>query len=64
MVIWLSSLPLGLWESCHWGTVPLSVVIAFLLLGAGGEGTGDVCGVGAGGQHGPEEGLGRAQPPT
>ena len=33
MVIWLSALPLGLYESCSWGTIPLAVVIAFLLLG-------------------------------
>ncbi|PSC74666.1 UPF0187 chloroplastic [Micractinium conductrix] len=33
MVIWLSCLPLCLWNSCGWGTVPLTVVISFLLLG-------------------------------
>ena len=32
-VIWLSCLPLGLWASVGWGTVPLTVVISFLLLG-------------------------------
>jgi putative membrane protein len=34
MVIWLTALPLGLYETCSWGTIPLAVVIAFLLLGA------------------------------
>ena len=33
MVIWLSALPLGLYESCGWATIPLSLVIGFLLLG-------------------------------
>jgi predicted membrane chloride channel (bestrophin family) len=33
MVIWLSALPLGLWSSCGFATVPLTVTIAFLLLG-------------------------------
>ncbi|KAL4853499.1 hypothetical protein ACK3TF_005521 [Chlorella vulgaris] len=33
MVIWLSCLPLGLWSACRWGTVPLTIVISFLLLG-------------------------------
>ncbi|KAL4514753.1 hypothetical protein Ndes2526B_g03917 [Nannochloris sp. 'desiccata'] len=33
MVIWLSALPLGLYESCGWATIPLAVVIGFLLLG-------------------------------
>lgn len=33
MVIWLSCLPLGLWPVVGWGTVPLTVAIAFLLLG-------------------------------
>jgi hypothetical protein len=32
-VIWLSCLPLGLWRYCGWGTIPLTVVISFLLLG-------------------------------
>ena len=32
-VIWLSCLPLGLWPVVGWGTVPLTVAIAFLLLG-------------------------------
>lgn len=32
-VIWLSCLPLGLFASVGWGTVPLTVVISFLLLG-------------------------------
>jgi len=33
MVIWLSALPLGLYGSCGWATVPLACTIAFLLLG-------------------------------
>lgn len=33
MVIWLSALPLGLYESCGWATIPLALVIGFLLLG-------------------------------
>lgn len=33
MVIWLSALPLGLYGTCSWATIPLAVVIAFLLLG-------------------------------
>jgi ion channel-forming bestrophin family protein len=33
MVIWLTALPLGLWQQCGWGTVPLTLVISFLLLG-------------------------------
>jgi predicted membrane chloride channel (bestrophin family) len=33
MVIWLSALPLGLYSSCGFATVPLTMTIAFLLLG-------------------------------
>ena len=33
MVIWLSALPLGLYGTCGWATIPLSMVITFLLLG-------------------------------
>lgn len=33
LVIYLSALPLGLWSGCHWATIPLAMVIAFLLLG-------------------------------
>lgn len=33
MVIWLSALPLGLYQTCGVATIPLSVVITFLLLG-------------------------------
>ena len=32
MVIWLSALPLGLYSSCGWATIPLCLVVAFLLL--------------------------------
>lgn len=33
MVIWLSALPLGLYGTCSYATIPLTIVIAFLLLG-------------------------------
>ena len=33
MVIWLSALPLGLYQTCGVATIPLSMVITFLLLG-------------------------------
>ena len=33
MVIWLSALPLGLYGTCGWATIPLACTIAFLLLG-------------------------------
>jgi predicted membrane chloride channel (bestrophin family) len=33
LVIWLAFLPFTLWHACGWGTVPVSVTIAFLLLG-------------------------------
>ncbi len=33
MMIWLTLLPFALWPTCAWGTVPLSGIIAFLLLG-------------------------------
>ncbi len=33
MVIWLSALPLGLYQTCGLATIPLCVVITFLLLG-------------------------------
>ncbi len=33
-MIWLSLLPLTLWESCGWAMLPFALIIAFLLLGA------------------------------
>ncbi|GAB4816433.1 hypothetical protein N2152v2_003479 [Parachlorella kessleri] len=33
MMIWLTLLPFALWPACEWATVPLSGIIAFLLLG-------------------------------
>ncbi|KAL4438051.1 hypothetical protein ABPG77_004272 [Micractinium sp. CCAP 211/92] len=33
MMIWLSLLPLTLWESCGWAMLPFALIIAFLLLG-------------------------------
>lgn len=33
MIIWLTLLPLILWEGCGWATIPLMALIAFLLLG-------------------------------
>lgn len=33
MVTWLSALPLGLYSTCGWATIPLVCTIAFLLLG-------------------------------
>lgn len=33
-MIWLSLLPLTLWESCGWAMLPFSLIITFLLLGA------------------------------
>lgn len=33
MVIWLTLVPFTLWEPCGWATVPLCLIIAFLLLG-------------------------------
>lgn len=32
-VIWITLLPLTLWESCGWAMLPLALLIAFLLLG-------------------------------
>lgn len=34
LVIWLFFLPLTLWPTARWSTIPASAVIAFLLLGA------------------------------
>ena len=33
LVLWLFLLPFVLWESCRWGTVPLTVLISMLTLG-------------------------------
>ncbi|KAI7845435.1 hypothetical protein COHA_000987 [Chlorella ohadii] len=33
MIIWLTLLPFALWDSVGWATVPLSVIVSFLLLG-------------------------------
>ncbi|KAI3424164.1 hypothetical protein D9Q98_009523 [Chlorella vulgaris] len=33
MMIWLTLLPFTLWDSCGWASVPLSSIVAFLLLG-------------------------------
>lgn len=33
MITWLSLLPFSLWDSLGWAEVPLSVIVAFLLLG-------------------------------
>ncbi|KAK9820109.1 hypothetical protein WJX72_006220 [[Myrmecia] bisecta] len=33
LVIYLTFLPLALWDQCRWASIPSSVVIAFLLLG-------------------------------
>lgn len=33
LLIWLTMLPCALWGACGWGTIPLAVTVAFLLLG-------------------------------
>jgi predicted membrane chloride channel (bestrophin family) len=33
LMIWLSLLPFTLWDTCHWATVPVTALVAFLLLG-------------------------------
>ncbi|PSC76825.1 UPF0187 chloroplastic [Micractinium conductrix] len=33
LMIWLTLLPLTLWDSCHWFTMPVTGIVAFLLLG-------------------------------
>jgi len=33
LVIWLTFMPFTLWNACGWGCVPVSTIIAFLLLG-------------------------------
>ena len=33
MILWLTMLPLALWQPCRWGMVPVCVMISFLLLG-------------------------------
>ena len=32
-MIWLALMPFTLWKTCHWAIIPVSAVIAFLLLG-------------------------------
>ena len=33
LIVWLTSLPLGLWDQCQWTTVPVTATISLLLLG-------------------------------
>uniref|UniRef100_A0A061RKJ5 Putative membrane protein n=1 Tax=Tetraselmis sp. GSL018 TaxID=582737 RepID=A0A061RKJ5_9CHLO len=33
LVIWLTALPLALWSSCGWATIPVSMLIGFCMLG-------------------------------
>lgn len=33
LIVWLTSLPMGLWEQCGWSVVPITAMIALLLLG-------------------------------
>ena len=33
LTIWLSFLPFSLWDACHWWTVPVTGLVAYLLLG-------------------------------
>lgn len=33
LIIWLSLLPLGLWDRYHWSMLPMIAFVGFLLLG-------------------------------
>jgi len=33
LTIWLTFLPFSLWDTCGWWTLPVSVMVSFLLLG-------------------------------
>jgi predicted membrane chloride channel (bestrophin family) len=33
LMIWLTLLPFTLWTACRWATLPLALVVSFLLLG-------------------------------
>ncbi|KAL4855747.1 Type-1 glutamine synthetase 1 [Chlorella vulgaris] len=33
LIIWLTLLPFTLWDQCHWFTLPVTTLVAFLLLG-------------------------------
>jgi predicted membrane chloride channel (bestrophin family) len=33
MMAWLTLLPFTLWDSCHWFMLPVTALVAFLLLG-------------------------------
>ena len=33
LLIWLTLLPFTLWDTCHWGMLPVTGLVAFLLLG-------------------------------
>jgi hypothetical protein len=33
MMIWLTLLPFSLWDTCGWATLPVTLAVAFILLG-------------------------------
>ena len=33
MMIWLTLLPFTLWTACRWAMLPITLLVAFLLLG-------------------------------
>lgn len=33
MGLWLMAMPFAFWETCGWATIPLTLIIAYLLLG-------------------------------
>ena len=33
MGLWLTAMPFALWEACGWGAIPITLVVAYLLLG-------------------------------
>lgn len=35
MFLWLSALPWSMWNDSHWGVVPITAVVSYLLLGIG-----------------------------